>query len=225
MMLFTVLSTGAVAGSLHVVAGPDHLAALAPVAVDDRARAVRLGALWGLGHGLGVISIGLIGLSVAGLIDIDALSSWSEFAVGIMLVGVGGWSLRRAATVVIHRHEHGHSNEAGHHHIHVHIGHVHDGAAHQGHTHAALGIGWLHGAAGAGHVFGVVPALALPVFEAVVYLGAYFVSAVVSMALFGGFLGFAAKRSGPRMIRGLMSATGVAAVGLGVVWSVSSWPI
>lgn len=224
MTPFAIIGAGMVAGSLHVVGGPDHLAALAPVAVHNRLRAVRLGALWGLGHGLGVVSLGAVGMSVAGLIEIDALSSWSEFAVGFMLIGVGAWSIRRSKTVVIHQHDHSHENADDHQHLHMHTGGGHDGTSHQGHAHAALGIGWLHGAAGAGHVFGVVPALALPVADAVVYLSAYFVAAVVAMALFGGLLGAAAKRSGPRMLRGLMSASGVAAVGLGVVWSASSWP-
>jgi len=214
-----------VAGSLHVVAGPDHLAALAPVAVHNRVRAVRLGALWGLGHGLGVISLGIVGISVAGLIEIDALSRWSEFVVGLMLIGVGSWSIRRSKTVVIHQHDHSHADAEHHQHLHMHTGEDHDVAAHRGHAHAALGIGWLHGAAGAGHVFGVVPALALPAADAAVYLGAYFVAAVVAMALFGGVLGAAAKRSGPRMLRGLMTATGFSAVAIGIVWSVASWPI
>jgi hypothetical protein len=46
------LLTGLFAGALHVLAGPDHLVALAPIAADKPRRALSLGLRWGLGHGL-----------------------------------------------------------------------------------------------------------------------------------------------------------------------------
>ena len=46
--------SGLLAGSMHVVSGPDHLVALAPLALHDKKRAYGVGALWGLGHGVGV---------------------------------------------------------------------------------------------------------------------------------------------------------------------------
>ena len=35
--------SGLIAGAAHVITGPDHLAAVAPIAVDDPRRATRLG--------------------------------------------------------------------------------------------------------------------------------------------------------------------------------------
>mgnify|MGYP003315356662 CR=1 FL=1 len=49
--MLTILS-GLVAGAAHVVTGPDHLAALAPIAVQEPARAAKLGFRWGLGLSL-----------------------------------------------------------------------------------------------------------------------------------------------------------------------------
>lgn len=218
--------TGLVAGSLHVVAGPDHLMALAPIAMNDRKRAIRLGALWGAGHGLGVALLGMLGLIAGQLIDVFAISAWSEFMVGLTLIGVGAWSLRRASRLVVHKHGHEHDlDESSHQHLHVHVGEAHGEQSHQGHTHAVLGIGLLHGSAGTGHLFGVVPALALSTSDAGIYIGSYVMSAVLSMAAFGGVVGRIADQGGQGLMRGLMSASGAVAVVLGLVWSASSWPV
>ena len=77
------LGTGLIAGTLHVVSGPDHLAALAPIAVQDRARGIRVGAIWGLGHGLGVCALGGLGIAFRQVIDVSLMSQWSERFVGI----------------------------------------------------------------------------------------------------------------------------------------------
>ena len=166
--------TGLAAGGLHVFAGPDHLAALAPLAVEDRARAGRTGATWGLGHGVGVVVVGTIGLFLRGLIDVEAWSSWAEFLVGFLLLGVGAWAIRRASQVETHVHAHEHE-EVVHEHVHAHT------PDNGGHTHAAFGVGMLHGIAGSGHLFGVIPALALPTGQAVIYLVSYLIAAIVAI--------------------------------------------
>ena len=49
---------GLAAGLLHVFSGPDHLAAVAPLAADERSRPQwRAGLQWGLGHTVGVLLI------------------------------------------------------------------------------------------------------------------------------------------------------------------------
>ena len=99
---------GFIAGSAHVVTGPDHLAALAPIAVDQPRKAMQLGLRWGLGHGLGVILLGALGVFARSSVDVDAISAWSEFIFGFMLIAVGDWALRRTMKMVIHTHAHDH---------------------------------------------------------------------------------------------------------------------
>lgn len=220
-----VVAAGLVAGSLHVVAGPDHLAALAPIAIDNRGRAARTGAFWGLGHGTGVAVLGCVGMLARHLIDLERISAWSELAVGFLLIAVGLWSLRRAARLTIHAHHHHHDERGRHAHLHVHLGdHPHSANRHRTHSHAAFGIGVLHGSAGGGHLFGVLPSLALPPPQAAAYLAAYLVAAVASMAGFGLVLGRLASVAGGRPVRSLMQGTGTLAVVVGVVWIVSAWP-
>ena len=223
-MLVAILS-GLAAGSVHVVTGPDHLAAVAPLALRDRRAAARTGAAWGLGHGSGVAVLGGLGMLAREAVDVHALSGWSEFSVGFLLVGLGLWSLRSALRMQVHVHEHGHEQGPGHAHAHVHLGgQAHDPGAHQGHTHAAFGVGVFHGAAGMGHLLGVVPALALPPAHAAAYLAAYLLAAVLSMTLFGLVLGEIARRAGRAAMRGLVLAASLFTVGVGGWWLATTFP-
>ena len=219
---------GFIAGSAHVVTGPDHLAALAPIAVDQPREAMRIGLRWGLGHGLGVIILGALGVFARSAVDVDAISAWSEFVVGFALIAVGVWALRRTMKMVIHAHPHDHqqdSESAAHSHFHVHTsaGDHDTVGAHKSHSHAAFVVGMLHGAAGTGHLLGVLPSLALPTFDAVIYLTAYFVAAVLSMAGFGAILGVVTKNRGPIVLRKIMYASSTAAIVIGVVWIGQTW--
>jgi hypothetical protein len=212
------LVTGFAAGGLHVFAGPDHLAALAPIAMESTAKAGRIGAYWGFGHGVGVVIVGGVALVLRSLVDIGAWSQWAELVVGFLLLGVGAWAVWKASRVEIHVHEHDHDAE-----VHEHV-HAHDHGGH-GHHHAAMGIGLLHGMAGSGHLFGVLPALALGTGQAVVYLAAYLVAAVLAMGGFAYVLGRMARLGGPMLVKRLMYGSGTVALVVGVFWIVGSWPV
>jgi len=222
-----ILWTGMVAGGAHVVAGPDHLAAVLPLAAESRRAAARTGALWGLGHGLGVVALGALGQALRGAIDVESISHVSEIAVGFMLIGLGIWSIRRAKLVVVHTHDHDHHHDEHHHHAHVHVGdHTVDTAQHpiagehEAHSHSALGFGLLHGTAGAGHLFGVLPSLMLPPRMAAVYLAAYLVSAIAAMTAFSWGVGaLVGKRE---RVPAAMRATGAIAMAVGCAWVATS---
>lgn len=215
--------TGLFAGGAHVVTGPDHLAAVLPLAAGSRSRAAKIGASWGVGHGLGVLVLGALGRWLADVVDIEALGVFSELVVGALLIGLGVWTLRRSRLLVVHAHAHDHEHDEGHRHVHVHIGdrtvgrpeHASEGE-HHGHRHGAFGFGVLHGAAGAGHLFGVLPSLALPAGLAAAYLATYFVGAVVAMTLFA--LSVGALTSSPRHLPRVLGASGALSVLVGVAW-------
>ncbi|MCB9777762.1 MAG: hydantoin utilization protein A [Alphaproteobacteria bacterium] len=222
-MLVPLLS-GLAAGSVHVVTGPDHLAAVAPLAAHDPVRAARTGAAWGLGHGLGVVVLGGLGMAARELVDVHALSGWSEFAVGFLLIGLGLWGVRSGLGMRVHSHGHDHDGD-DHEHPHLHLpGKDHGPQAHVGHTHAAFGVGMFHGAAGMGHLLGVVPALALPPAQSALYLAAYLLAAVLSMSLFGLALGGIARRLGRKALRGMVVASGAFSVLVGGIWLATTFP-
>ena len=98
------LLAGLAAGFFHVLAGPDHLAAVAPIVADDDRVAWRAGLSWGLGHTAGVVLVGALLVAFRELLPIAALSAWSERLVGVALVAVGLWGLWRARAPHVHRH-------------------------------------------------------------------------------------------------------------------------
>jgi sulfite exporter TauE/SafE len=219
--------TGILAGMIHVLTGPDHLTAIAPLAVRRPRRAWIPGMRWGFGHSAGVAVVGLLSLWLRNLIPLEWLSSWGERLVGVMLLGIGLWALRQAFKNKIHAHEHAHDGE---HHIHIHThhhGHEPEKSAPHRHSHAAFGIGTLHGLAGSSHFLGVLPALALPTTaQAVAYLAAFGIGTVLAMAMFSWGMGLLAIRmadQGQRFYRHLMTACSVAALGVGVFWLATSF--
>lgn len=224
--MIAILS-GLLAGAGHVWSGPDHLAAVAPIAVRQPQRAWLPGLRWGIGHSAGVVVIGLLSLMLRELIPVDLLSSWGERMVGVMLIGIGLWALRKAFKNSIHTHEHEHGGEK-HVHVHVHSPQSDHGqtSAHQ-HSHAAFGIGILHGLAGSSHLLGILPMLAFPTqAQAIGYLAAFAVGTVISMAGFSWMMGLTARRAvsrGVNLYRGLMATCGVAAVVVGCVWLVQTF--
>lgn len=113
-------ASGCLAGALHVVAGPDHLAAMAPLASRRRSGSWREGLRWGLGHSAGVLAVGAAALALRGLLDVDRISGWSERLVGVLLIGIGLWIGQRACSRRLHLHPHQHDGGAPHAHVHLH---------------------------------------------------------------------------------------------------------
>lgn len=223
--------SGFFAGVAHVASGPDHLAAVAPLAAGSRRSfsAALVGASWGLGHGLGVLAVGFLGQAVKGVLGLGALTAWAEVLVGIFLIGLGAWTIRRSYHVTLH--EHTHTHDGGEHtHLHVHDAgsadrHGHDadhaGAPHQ-HRHAALGIGVVHGLAGSSHLYGVLPSLAMAGQQAAMYLVGYLLAAVAAMAAFGAAVGWISRVTGTRHVPVAMRIAGCVCLGVGVAWIVLS---
>jgi ABC-type nickel/cobalt efflux system permease component RcnA len=216
-----VIIGGIIAGLIHVFSGPDHLAAIAPLALKKQSGAWRTGLRWGIGHASGVGVVGVLSLLLRGLLPVELISSWSDRLVGVLLIGMGLWTLRKA--LQIHSHEHAHEGEL-HEHIHMHGGQTVDTHRKPGshlHTHAAFGIGTLHGLAGSSHFLAIIPSLALPSNElALGYLVAYGAGTVLAMMVFAAAINaFSTRFAGVAGIyRGLMLACSCIALAVGGCW-------
>lgn len=213
-MTIAYVMAGMVAGALHVFSGPDHLAAVSPLAVIEKRQAWKSGLQWAIGHTSGVLVIGAIGLFLRGIVPIELLSGWSERLVGWVLIGIGLWGLQSAWRHRIHTHEHAHGDVV-HEHVHVH-GRTH---THQ-HFHAAVWIGMLHGLAGGSHVVGVLPALILPnLVDASTYLISFGAGTISAMTLCTSTIGFLSARfQNPIVFKSLLVGTSCAAVVVGSYW-------
>jgi hypothetical protein len=192
------LAAGLATGLVHVLSGPDHLAAVAPLSAERDRPHWRAGLQWGLGHTTGVMLIGLLLISFRQLLPIDAISAYSERVVGIALLFVGSWGLLRANGSKRHTHAT---------------------------AKASFAMGALHGLAGSSHLFGVLPALALPTqMAAFAYLGGFGVGAVIAMTAFSAFVGAVAvnaARRGVNAYRGVLYACSLSAILVGGFWLIA----
>ena len=211
--MLTLLS-GALAGFLHVLAGPDHLAAIAPLAIADRRRGWHSGFTWGLGHTSGVVAVAVLAVLLRdALPPVAVIASWSERFIGGALIAVGFWALRRGLRIGDAPHAHG-----THDHEHVHVQRGPRWTRRFGHAHASFLMGIMHGIAGSSHFLGVLPALALPTRAAALgYIGAFGVGTVAAMTGFGAVMGVA---PGARTHRAFMLTASALAFIVGGAWLV-----
>jgi len=209
--------TGALAGFVHVLSGPDHLAAVTPIAAADRQRGWVSGWTWGLGHASGVVVVAVLAVVLRDLLPpIDAISAWSERIVGVALIAVGVWALRRSLRLRNTSHAHG---VVSHRHMHVQKGPA--WLRRLGHVHASFCLGVLHGVAGSSHFFGVLPALALPSLGAsLVYIAAFGAGTIVAMTGFAAIIGTVTLRlpDGTLPQRAMMVVAATLAITVGTVW-------
>lgn len=187
---------GLAAGLLHVFSGPDHLAAVAPLAAAT-GRSWRAGVQWGVGHTVGVLLIALLLLAAKEQLPLELISAYSERIVGVSLIAIGLWGLWKATRAVVRLHSH---------------------AA------ASFAIGTIHGLAGSSHLFGVLPALAFSArVDSMLYLGGFGIGAIAGMSAFAagmGLLSARIARNDQRRYGGLLYASSAVALVIGGFWLV-----
>jgi sulfite exporter TauE/SafE len=200
----SLLIGGLFAGFLHVLMGPDHLAAVAPSAALRGRDAWRSGLRWGIGHSSGVLCVGIALILLRQLVDISKYAWIGERFVGVALIAIGIWGIR----VLVNNRKLSLSAPGDSHHHHA--------------ERTALGVGVLHGLAGGSHLFGVIPALALPsIGLSAIWLVLFGVGTVVAMMTFTGILGLIVHGMAQRidrLYRGALCACSAVAIGIGCWW-------
>lgn len=218
-----LLLTGLFAGFFHVLSGPDHLAAVSPIAVENKKSSWKIGLKWGIGHTGGVYLVGILLLIFREFIPINLLASYSEKIVGFILIVIGVWGLQKIFRKNIHEHEHDGSR-------HYHLKKVEKKTAtnkqNHFHSHTAMAVGILHGFAGSSHLLGVLPALALPTKnEAVIYLLAFGIGTILAMVSFSQVLGIVSYKFSEKstsLYRRLGYSFSSIAIIVGVFWIYST---
>jgi ABC-type nickel/cobalt efflux system permease component RcnA len=231
------LLTGFIASTAHVITGPDHLAAVTPLAIDSRRKSWVIGLAWGIGHTLGMLLIGALFIFFKGFLPVEKISAHSEIIVGILLIAIGLWAimkLLRKNLRLAHVHPHVHTQPGLFIHIHRHSHHDHPDHLH---THekdyrqnagTALLVGIVHGVSGFSHLLAMLPALALPSRSAaLLYLTGFAGGTILTMVLVALILGTVAYRSSLQKKSGFLfgfSLTGgILAVTIGIYWIISAF--
>jgi ABC-type nickel/cobalt efflux system permease component RcnA len=208
------LVTALILGSLHAFEA-DHLAAVTSFAVQKPSpqQSVGFGLRWAIGHGTSILIAGLL-LMLLGLKIPDSATAVMERAVGVVLIGLGAWTM--VATRAMHAHEHMHEG-ARHLHLHSHLlsgGH--------NHKHAPTLVGLMHGLAGAAPAVALVPlAMFETAFGGISYLLLFAIGTAVSMsvyALFAGYVAGRATRIAEKFGRAVGQLTGLSTIIIGIVW-------
>ncbi len=202
---------GILASVMHVVSGPDHLAAVTPLAIDNKLKAWFIGLGWGIGHTLGMLLIGVVFLLFKHLIPVETISAYGEIAVGVILIAIGLWALWRVFFKA--QGHHAHNTAAGHEHL---------MPAKQSFISAVI-IGTIHGFAGVSHLLGVLPTLAFPTrFDSVMYLTGFGLGTISAMIAFSYLLGIVAHHSDERfkpiIFKSIQIAGALAALIVGIYW-------
>lgn len=231
MELTFPLFAGIIASVLHVLTGPDHLAAVAPFAIDSKKKAWKVGLFWGIGHLLGMLTIGVLFLVFKDLIPIEKISEHSEQFVGLVLIGLGVWiffkilkkekkhkhiHVHSNGNPIIHKHKHLHTVEKTHNHKHPNLrqGIITSGS-----------VGFIHGLAGIAHFLLFLPVIGFTSkFDSLKYIIGFGIGTLIAMIGFAMVIGtisdYSKKEHNESFFKGIRLTGGLFALIIGVYWTI-----
>ncbi len=225
MDLFSLAAVlGLLIGMRHAIE-PDHVAAISTIVSgeNESRRAARVGLAWGVGHTLALLAAG--GTLLVLRLEVPVwFAAVAELGVGLVLIGLGAASLRRALR----------EGRRGPHHLHAHGHHEHAHAGSIPHVHVGrfvlaprpLMLGLVHGLAGTGALTAVVLASMPSVATGLVYISLFGVGSTLGMTLLTGMLGATLQRAmrGARARLAIQAGAGFFSLAMGVVWVVLAVP-
>lgn len=194
-MLLSTLGLGFLIGMQHATE-VDHVAAVCTIA--SRKSGIgsisRHGLFWGIGHTITLLLVGGTCLLMRTSLP-ENMASRLEFAVGIMLVGLGLHVLYRLWRDRVHFHSHHHGSGTAHFHAHS---HREDQAAHirsaHDHQHAdrvpwrTLVVGLVHGMAGSAALILLTAATFESPWWGVAYILTFGIGTAAGMALLSAII-------------------------------------
>ena len=197
LSLLAVLGVGLALGLKHATE-VDHIVAVSTIVSEHRSlwRSVVVGVFWGIGHTASLIAVGVVVLALRVAIP-EWVTSWLEFGVALMIIGLGASALVRALRkrrdFHLHRHQH---DGVSHVHVHFHdhqTEHTEPVAAHS-HTVSLVGlkpllVGAMHGLAGSAALTLLVLAQNKTLLVGLSSLGVFGVGSILGMLLMSGLVG------------------------------------
>ncbi|GAB4278235.1 MAG: hydantoin utilization protein A [Marinilabiliales bacterium] len=220
--------SGLIMSLVHVISGPDHLAAVLPLAVDTRKKSWLIGLAWGIGHTLGMLIIGLIFILIKDNINIDYISGFGEKLVGFLLIAVGLWIIVKVVKKnQIHSHVHRHNGKFHTHehqhddtHFHIHKSTVINNIL------TAIGIGIIHGVAGFSHLLIILPTLTFDSnTDSYLYLAGFTAGTLVAMISFAFAAGWLSDKLSAKVsvFNKIRIISGILAILVGIWWIIVSF--
>jgi len=209
-----VLLVGALLGLRHAT-DPDHIAAMTTLVASGRERATRsaarLGAWWGIGHGITLVVFGLPILLAERYLP-ERAQQGAESAVAALIVFLGLRLLVRWRHGYFDLHAHPHPEQEHRHQVRTPLG--------------ALGIGLVHGIGGSAGV-GILLLAAIPsetVAVASLVLLALFTAVAMSLVTVG-FGRTLSARPVASAANAVVPALGVASLAFGIWYAAAAWSL
>ncbi len=170
--MFKLLLTGFYLGGIHILSAPDHLAAIVPLSLMDRKRSWRIGLLWGAGHLIGLLGLGILLFYFKSLINLETLTHYEMLYIAILLLLVGIWIIYKSknSSLLQTKKTHGHLSKI------------------------TIGTGIIHGFLGFSHVYTLAPALSMNDVDFFSYFGGFAFGSIVSVVSFTYLLCFLPER-------------------------------
>lgn len=223
---FALLGLGLVFGLKHATEA-DHIVAVSTIVSRQRSllRSASVGALWGVGHTVSLILVGIVVLALRVAVP-ESVANWLEFCVALMITVLGVSALLRVLRRRdVHLHEHKH---AGLVHVHLHF-HEHE-TEHKdvvaAHSHAVSRIGFkpfivgaMHGLAGSAPLSLLVLTQVDSTALGLLYLTVFGVGSIAGMILMSGLIGLPFALSARRfngLHYGLQTAAGALSIVFGL---------
>ncbi len=219
-----ILGLGFLLGMQHALEA-DHIAAVSSIAArrSNVADIVKHGLTWGIGHTLTLFTFAGAAL-VLGRAVPETLARPIEFAVGVMLVGLGAHVLWRLWRDRVHFHKHHHGDGTVHVHVHSHAGETtpHSGALHT-HEHGfrwrTLLVGLMHGMAGSAALLVLTVSQASSVAIGLGYVALFGLGSMIGMGALSTVIAVPIALSARWLTlanNGLQAAIGAITVAIGV---------
>ncbi len=201
-----MIITGLITSFLHVLSGPDHLAAVTPIAGDKKNKSWFVGLIWGLGHNFGVLIIGLLFWQFRNYIPVETISKYSELVVGFVLIYIGVVAIIKINKKKIYSDK--------------------EVSKKKGMLLIML-IGLIHGFAGVSHIIGLLPALALPTNMAVfLYIFGFMIGTITAMIFYSQLIGIISNKFENSNNRNILltfkSSLIIFTLAVGVFWIIKS---
>jgi high-affinity nickel permease len=220
--LIPALGVGFILGLRHAL-DPDHLVAVSTVVSECKSwrRSSLVGTFWGLGHTLSLFVVG--GAVIALKLNIsERVSVLMEFAVAVMLVGLGVNAVAKAMRGwKVHAHKHEHD---GNRHVHLHLHRPGEADVHK-HRHI-LGsgirpflVGMVHGLAGSAGLVLLAVATVPSAIVGLVYILVFGIGSVGGMIVMSSLISLPFLLVGRRLnmfSRVLQVSVGVLSIGFGI---------
>ncbi len=195
--MFELLFTGFYLGGIHILSAPDHLAAIVPLSLMDKKRSWQIGLLWGIGHLIGLLGLGILLYYFKSLINLEALTHYGILYIAILLLLVGIWIIYKSknSNLLQTKKTHGHLSKI------------------------TVGTGIVHGFFGFSHIYTLAPTLSMNDISFFSYFGGFAFGSIVSVVSFTYLLCFLPERllNKQSLYQKIMLGSGILTTLLGVI--------